>query len=166
MLNEFISKIDCLKVNKLQNQIKDMEAEILKLNGQLDNLRQTRNSLIIQFNNQREAFFNEFFEENLQKLKDELEGKLYILYTTERTLMLFNDIYITDNNDLNLNYFKIIINDNSISFLQNSERCSSLTELKTLLSNLTLFSSTDFDSFIAVSTLLINKYKPLTGHSV
>ena len=80
--------------------------------------------------------------------------------------MLFNDIYITDNNDLNLNYFKIIINDNSISFLQNSERCSSLTELKTLLSNLTLFSSTDFDSFIAVSTLLINKYKPLTGHSV
>lgn len=166
MLNEFISKIDCLKVNKLQNQIKDMEAEILKLGGQLDNLRQTRNSLIIQFNNQREAFFNEFFEENLQKLKDELEGKLYILYTTERTLMLFNDIYITDNNDLNLNYFKIIINDNSISFLQNSERCSSLTELKTLLSNLTLFSSTDFDSFIAVSTLLINKYKPLTGHSV
>lgn len=166
MLNEFISKIDCLKVNKLQNQIKDMEAEILKLNGQLDNLRQTRNSLIIQSNNQREAFFNEFFEENLQKLKDELEGKLYILYTTERTLMLFNDIYITDNNDLNLNYFKIIINDNAIAFLQNSERCSSLTELKTLLSNLTLFHSTDFDSFIAVSTLLINKYKPLTGHSV
>ena len=166
MLNEFISKIDCLKVNKLQNQIKDMETEILKLNSQLDNLQQTRNSLIIQSNNQREAFFNEFFEENLQKLKDELEGKLYILYTTERTLMLFNDIYITDNNDLNLNYFKIIINDNSISFLQNSERCSSLTELKTLLSNLTLFHSTDFDSFIAVSTLLINKYKPLTGHSV
>lgn len=166
MLNEFISKIDCLKVNKLQNQIKDMEAEILKLNGQLDNLRQTRNSLIIQSNNQREAFFNEFFEENLQKLKDELEGKLYILYTTERTLMLFNDIYITDNNDLNLNYFKIIINDNAIAFIQNSERCSSLTELKTLLSNLTLFHSTDFDSFIAVSTLLINKYKPLTGHSV
>lgn len=166
MLNEFISKIDCLKVNKLQNQIKDMEAEILKLNGQLDNLQQTRNSLIIQSNNQREAFFNEFFEENLQKLKDELEGKLYILYTTERTLMLFNDIYITDNNDLNLNYFKIIINDNAITFLQNSERCSSLTELKTLLSNLTLFHSTDFDSFIAVSTLLINKYKPLTGHSV
>lgn len=166
MLNEFISKIDCLKVNKLQNRIKDMEAEILKLNGQLDNLQQTRNSLIIQSNNQREAFFNEFFEENLQKLKDELEGKLYILSTTERTLMLFNDIYITDNNDLNLNYFKIIINDNAIAFLQNSERCSSLTELKTLLSNLTLFHSTDFDSFIAVSTLLINKYKPLTGHSV
>lgn len=166
MLNEFISKIDCLKVNKLQNQIKDMEAEILKLGGQLDNLRQTRNSLIIQFNNQREAFFNEFFEENLQKLKNELEGKLYILYTTERTLMLFNDIYITENNDLNLSYFKIIINDNSISFFQNSERCSSLTELKTLLSNLTLFHSTDFDSFIAVSTLLINKYKPLNGHSV
>lgn len=166
MLNEFISKIDCLKVNRLQNQIKDMEAEILKLNGQLDNLRQTRNSLIIQFNNQKETFFNEFFEENLQKLKDELEGKLYILYTTERTLMLFNDIYITDNDELNLNYFKIIINDNSISFLQNSERCSSLTELKTLLSHLTLFHSTDFDSFIAVSTLLINKYKPLNGHSV
>lgn len=166
MLNEFISKIDCLKVNKLQNQIKDMETEILKLNSQLDNLQQTKNSLIIQFNNQREAFFDEFLEENLQKLKDDLEGKLYILYNTERTLMLFNDIYITDNNDLNLNYFKIIINDNSISFLQNSERCSSLTELKTLLSNLTLFHSTDFDSFIAVSTLLINKYKPLTGHSV
>lgn len=166
MLNEFISKIDCLKVNKLQNQIKDMEAEILKLNGQLDNLRQTRNSLIIQFNNQRETFFDEFLEENLQKLKEDLEGKLYILYTTERTLMLFNDIYITDNNELNLSYFKIIINDNAISFLQNSERCSSLTELKTLLSNLTLSHSTDFDSFIAVSTILIDKYKPLTGHSV
>lgn len=166
MLNEFISKIDCLKVNKLQNQIKDMEAEILKLNGQLDNLRQTRNSLIIQFNNQRETFFDEFLEENLQKLKEDLEGKLYILYTTKRTLMLFNDIYITDNNELNLSYFKIIINDNAISFLQNSERCSSLTELKTLLSNLTLFNSTDFDSFIAVSTILIDKYKPLTGHSV
>ena len=166
MLNEFISKIDCLKVNKLQNQIKDMEADILKLSGQLDNLRQTRNSLIIQFNNQRETFFDEFLEENLQKLKDDLEGKLYILYTTERTLMLFNDIYITDNNELNLSYFKIIINDNAISFCQNSERCSSLTELKTLLSNLTLFNSTDFDSFIAVSTILIDKYKPLTGHSV
>jgi|GEM_PF-3277304 len=144
MLNEFISKIDCLKVNKLQNQIKDMEAEILKLNSQLDNLQQTKNSLIIQFNNQRETFFNEFLEENLQKLKDDLEGKLYLLYSTERTLMLFNDI----------------------SFRQNSERCSSLTELKTLLSNLTLFHSTDFDSFIAVSTILINKYNPLTGHSV
>lgn len=166
MLNEFISKIDCLKVNKLQSQIKDMEAEILKLSGRLDNLRQTRNSLIIQFNNQRETFFDEFLEENLQKLKDDLEGKLYILYTTERTLMLFNDIYITDNNELNLSYFKIIINDNAISFRQNSERCSSLTELKTLLSNLTLFNSTDFDSFIAVSTILIDKYKPLTGHSV
>lgn len=150
----------------LQNQIKDMEAEILKLSGQLDNLRQTRNSLIIQFNNQRETFFDEFLEENLQKLKDDLEGKLYILYTTERTLMLFNDIYITDNNELNLSYFKIIINDNAISFRQNSEHCSSLTELKTLLSNLTLFNSTDFDSFIAVSTILIDKYKPLTGHSV
>ncbi|HPX44846.1 MAG TPA: hypothetical protein PK626_00440 [Bacteroidales bacterium] len=121
-----------------------MEAEILKLNSQLDNLQQTKNSLIIQFNNQRETFFNEFLEENLQKLKDDLEGKLYLLYSTERTLMLFNDI----------------------SFRQNSERCSSLTELKTLLSNLTLFHSTDFDSFIAVSTILINKYNPLTGHSV
>ena len=39
-------------------------------------------------------------------------------------------------------------------------------ELKNLLSNLTLISSTDFDSFIAVSTILINKYKPLEGHSV
>lgn len=166
MLNEFISKIDCLKVNKLQNQIKDMEAEILKLNSQLDNLQQTKNSLIIQFNNQRETFFNEFLEENLQKLKDDLEGKLYLLYSTERTLMLFNDIYLTNNNELNLSYFKIIINDNAISFRQNSERCSSLTELKTLLSNLILFHSTDFDSFIAVSALLINKYNPLTGHSV
>ena len=166
MLNEFISKIDCLKVNTLQNQIKDKEAEILKLNSQLDNLQQTKNSLIIQFNNQRETFFNEFLEENLQKLKDDLEGKLYLLYSTERTLILFNDIYLTNNNELNLSYFKIIINDNAISFRQNSERCSSLTELKTLLSNLTLFHSTDFDSFIAVSTLLINKYNPLTGHSV
>ena len=166
MLNEFISKIDCLKVNKLQNQIKDKEAEILKLNSQLDNLQQTKNSLIIQFNNQRETFFNEFFEENLQKLKNDLEGKLYLLYSTERTLMLFNDIYLTNNNELNLSYFKIIINNNAISFCQNLERCSSLTELKTLLSNLTLFHSTDFDSFIAVSTILINKYNPLTGHSV
>lgn len=166
MLNGFISKIDCLKVNELQNQIKDKEVKILKLNSQLNNLQQTKDSLIIQFNNQRESFFNEFLEENLQKLKDDLEGKLYLLYSTERTFILFNDIYITNNKELNLNYFKIIINDNTISFCQNSERCSSLTELKTLLSNLTLFHSTDFDSFIAVSTILINKYNPLIGHSV
>ena len=47
--------------------------------------------------------------------------------------MLFNDIYITDNNELNLSYFKIIINDNAISFRQNSERCSSLSELKNII---------------------------------
>ena len=80
MLNEFISKIDCLKVNKLQNQIKDMEADILKLGSQLDNLRQTRNSLIIQFNNQREAFFDEFLDENLQKIKKKIQKESYIFY--------------------------------------------------------------------------------------
>ena len=166
MLNEFISKIDCLKVNNLQSSIEDLESEISKLNKQLDNLQQTKNSLINQFKNQSSKFFNEFFEENLQKLKDELEGKLYILSPKERALILFNDLYITANNELNINYFKIIIRDNSISFIQTSGKSSSLMELKNLLSNLTLISSTDFDSFIAVSTILINKYKPLEGHSV
>lgn len=164
MLNEFISKLDCLKTNNIQSSIKDTEAEIIKLEKQISSLKQTKNSLMIKFNNQTEKFFNEFMEENLHKLKADLEGKLYILDSTEKTLILFNDIYVTDNNKLKINYFKIIIKDKSIIFIQSSDCCPSLSELKTLLKKLTLFTNTDFDSYISLSTILINKYQHINGN--
>lgn len=164
MLNEFITKLDCLKANNLQSLINDTEAEIIKLERQISSLKQTKNSLMIRVHNQKENFFNEFIEENLHKLKADLEGKLYILDSTEKTLILFNDIYVTSNNELNINYFKIILKDKSIIFMQGSDCCPSLSELKALLKKLTLFTATDFDSYISLSTILINKYQRLNGN--